>query len=103
MARVSADLAKVNVAVVIRRESSFCKECRIVLGAVAKTPLRAKKAEEILKEGRFGAHIVKQVSHVASEEIRPITDIRSNAWYRKEVSRILVRDAIELAWRRAGG
>lgn len=103
MARVSADLAKVNVAVVITRESSFCKECRIVLGAVAKTPLRAQKAEEILKEGRFGANLVKQVSHVASEEIRPITDIRSDAWYRKEVSKILVRDAIELAWRRAGG
>jgi carbon-monoxide dehydrogenase medium subunit len=103
MARVSADLAKVNVAVVIRRENNFCKECRIVLGAVAKTPLRAKKAEEILKEEGFGADIVKQVSDVASEEIQPITDIRSNAWYRKEVSRILVRDAIGLAWSRAGG
>jgi len=103
MTRVSADLAKVNVAVVIRRENNFCKECRIVLGAVAKTPLRAKKAEEILKGEKFGAHIVKQVSHMASEEIQPITDIRSNAWYRKEVSRIVVRDAINLAWTRAGG
>jgi len=100
MARVSADIAKVSVAVVILREGNFCRECKIVLGAVAKTPLRAKKAEEILRGQRYGAHIVNQVSCKASEEIQPITDIRSTAWYRKEISRILVRDAIEIAWRR---
>ncbi len=103
MGRVSADLAKVSVAVVMTRKNNHCKECRIVLGSVAKTPLRARKAEEILRGERFGPQIVNQVSQVASEESQPITDIRSTAWYRKEMSKILVRDAIDLAWRRASG
>ena len=38
----------------------------------------------------------------AAEEIQPITDIRSTAWYRQEVTKVLVRDALNQAWTRAG-
>jgi CO/xanthine dehydrogenase FAD-binding subunit len=37
----------------------------------------------------------------AAEEIQPITDIRSTAWYRREVVKVLVRDALKQAWARA--
>ncbi len=102
MGRVSADLAKVSVAVAIEREGEICKDCRIALGAVSKTVLRTKKAEEILKGKKFGEKTVEKASRQASEEIQPITDIRSTAWYRKEVSRILVRDGLLRAWERTG-
>ena len=101
MGRVSADLSKVSVAVAILRDGDVCKDCRIALGAVAKTPLRAKKAEEMLKGEKVKEALVEKASLQASQEIQPITDLRSTAWYRKEVAKVLVRDAINLAWERA--
>jgi len=103
MTRVAADLAKVNTAVIIARKDGICRDCRIVLGAVFKTPLRVKKAEAILRGKKPGKDLVEEASQLASEEIQPITDNRSTAWYRKEVSKVLVRKALGLAWRRAGG
>lgn len=101
LGRVSADLAKVSVAVVMERDQDVCRDCKIVLGSVAEIPLRTKGAEILLKGKRFKEDLVEEVSLQVSEEIRPISDLRSTAWYRKEVSKILVRDAIHLAWKRA--
>jgi carbon-monoxide dehydrogenase medium subunit len=101
MARVSADMAKVNVAVAMIRDGNVCKDCRIVLGSVAKTPLRVKKAEAILKEEVYKEAIVDKVCLQAVQEIQPINDIRSTAWYRKEVAQVMIRGAIDLAWKRA--
>jgi carbon-monoxide dehydrogenase medium subunit len=103
MGRVSADLAKVSVGVSLVRKGDLCKDCRIALGAVSKTPMRAKKGEELLRGKKLSQGIMEAVCREVSEEIQPITDIRSEAWYRKEISRVLVRDAIRLAWERAGG
>jgi carbon-monoxide dehydrogenase medium subunit len=102
LGRVSADLAKVSVAVVIEREKEVCRDCRIVMGSVAPVPFRSKEAEIILKGEKFNEDLVEKASLKASEETKPITDLRSTAEYRKEVSKILVRDAINLAWKRAG-
>jgi carbon-monoxide dehydrogenase medium subunit len=101
LGRVSADLAKVSVAVVIEREQDICRDCKIVLGAVAEMPLRTKEAELILRGKIFKEDLVEEASLRVSEEVRPIDDSRSTSWYRKEVSRILVRDALNLAWERA--
>jgi CO/xanthine dehydrogenase FAD-binding subunit len=101
MTRVSADLAKVSVAVSIVRENDHCRECRIALGAVAKIPLRARNGEEILKGKKLTEAVIEKAGNVVAQEIQPITDLRSTAWYRKEVSKVMVRDAIKLAWKRA--
>jgi len=103
MTRVAADLAKVSVAVVIRREGEVCSDCRVVLGAVAKVPMRAIRTEELLRGKRLNEEVATQAGHRASEEIQPITDIRSTAGYRRELSKVMVRDAILMAWKRAAG
>ncbi len=101
MTRVSADLAKISAAAVITREGNFCRDCKIVLGSVAEVPLRIKEAERILIGKKFEEELVQKASLRVSDEIKPIDDIRSTAWYRREVSRVLVRDTIKLAWERA--
>jgi carbon-monoxide dehydrogenase medium subunit len=101
LGRVSADLAKISIAVAVVREGDFCKDCRIVLGAVAEKPLRTIEAEKILRGKIFNKHLLNRTEQQVSEEIRPITDVRSNLWYRREVSKVLVRNAINLAWERA--
>jgi carbon-monoxide dehydrogenase medium subunit len=101
LGRVSADLAKASVAVMLSREGEVCKECRIVMGAVAEKPMRAAGAEKILIGGKWSRALTEKAGEKVSEEIRPIDDIRSTLWYRKEVSKVLVRDALERAWERA--
>ena len=102
LTRVAADLAKVNAAALIKREKNICRECRIASGAVAPTPVRLKQAEEILRGRRFEEDLCRLAGEKAAEEIQPITDIRSTAWYRREVIKVLVRDALKQAWERAG-
>jgi carbon-monoxide dehydrogenase medium subunit len=102
LTRVAADLAKVNAAAFIQREKDVCRECRIASGAVAPKPLRLQQAEEILRGKCFEEDLCRLAGEKAAEEIQPITDIRSTAWYRREVIKVLVRDVLREAWRRAG-
>lgn len=102
LTRVAADLAKVNVAAFVQREKDACRECRIASGAVAPTPVRLRKAEEILRGRRLDENLCRLAGEKAAEEIQPITDIRSTAWYRREAIKVLVRDALREAWERAG-
>lgn len=99
--RVAADPAKLNVAVAIEREKDVCRDCRIALGSVAPIPFRTIEAEGILKGKRLTEDLIEATSQKASEEIQPITDIRSTVEYRREVAKVIVRDAIKLAWERA--
>jgi carbon-monoxide dehydrogenase medium subunit len=102
MGRVAADLSKVSVAVAMVREGEVCKDCRIAMGAVAKIPLRTRKSEAILKGKRVTEALIERASQEVNEEIQPITDLRSTAWYRREVAKVMTRNAIKLAWERAG-
>jgi len=102
MGRVAADLAKISIAAMVVKEGDLFRECRIAMGGVARIPLRLKRAEEALRGSRFGEEIVKKAGIEASEEIQPRSR-RSTPFYKKEVTKVLVRDAIHLAWERAGG
>ncbi len=100
--RVAADLAKVSAAVLLVREGDRIADARLVFGAVAPTPLRARQAEAVLVGQRFGEEVVTEAARVASEEVRPIDDVRSTAWYRRELVRVLAYDGLYRAWERAG-
>ena len=95
--RKSMDLAIVGVAVVVIPEDGVCKDIRIGLGAVAPTPMRAKRAEGILRGQRLSKETIERAAQVAAEESRPIDDHRSSADYRKEMVRILTSRAIHQA------
>ncbi len=101
IARVSADLAKINAAAAIERKGDICKSCRIALGAVAPTPLRIKRAEETLNGKKFDENIVEESARIVSEDIKPITDVRSTAEYRREVSKWLTENVLKTAWERS--
>lgn len=102
VSRVAADLAKVNAAVVLVREGDRIADARLAFGAVAPTPLRARRAEAVLVGQRFSEEVVAEAAWVASEEVSPIDDVRSSAWYRREITRVLAYDGLHRAWERAG-
>ena len=93
--RSAVDLATVGVAVVMALESGgVCRDVKIVLGAVAPTPMRAKKAEGVLRGKKVEPALVEEAAQVASGEAQPITDVRASAEYRKEMVKVFTRRAI---------
>lgn len=101
--RVKADIAKINMAVYLERENNICKDCKIVLGSVAVKAIRAKEAEGLLKGQTVSASLIEKIAKKASEEIKPIDDIRSSVEYRTDIARVMVEDTVKIAWERAGG
>lgn len=95
--RAAMELAIVGVGVLITAQNGICSELKICLGAVAPTPVRATKAENILKGKALSAELVKRAAQAASEEACPISDIRASAEYRKEMVRVLTQRAIDKA------
>ena len=97
LVRTKDDIAKVSVAVVVTFSGDTCREARVALGAVAPTVLRAAKAETVLKGQSLDQKTIEAAAEAASEEARPISDLRSTAEYRGEMTRVLVRRALEKA------
>lgn len=100
ISRVEADLAKASVAAVVARESDRIVDCRLAYGSVGPTVMRAGQAEKLLTGKPFSAELALEAGRVASEEIAPIDDARSTAWYRREVVKAITHDVLQLAWQR---
>ncbi len=100
--RGGEDLAVVGVAAVVTRGSrnESCTDVRIVLGTVVPAPMRAEKAEAILKGKMVDDEIVEKASDIAADESRPRDSIRGSADYRREMVRVLTRDALRQAFER---
>ncbi|MBI3059073.1 MAG: xanthine dehydrogenase family protein subunit M [Deltaproteobacteria bacterium] len=92
--RGAADLAIVGVAVIATSNGGCCRNVRIVLGAVAPTPMRASNTEEALEEKEIDDALIEKAAQAAADESRPITDVRGSADYRKEMVKVLTRWAI---------
>jgi carbon-monoxide dehydrogenase medium subunit len=93
--RRAVDLALVGVAVAVAMDGNKWKDVRIALGAVAPTPIRARRAEKLLEGKRTDAALMQEAGQIASEEASPISDVRASAWYRKELVKVLVQRALE--------
>jgi carbon-monoxide dehydrogenase medium subunit len=95
--RSSGALAVVGVAAAVTMEGNIIKAARIVLGAVAPVPLRAKQAEEALIGREYSDELLEQVGLAASRECTPISDIRGSAEYRREMIRVFTKRALKSA------
>ena len=104
--RGEVDLAIVGVAasLVLGKGGHSIKEARIVLGAAGPTPLRSRKAEEMLSGQPPQKDLFSEAARIAAEESQPISDQRASAPYRKEMIRVWTRYALEEAFQagRAG-
>jgi len=95
--RRSGALAVVGVATAVAMHGDSCQEVRIVLGAVAPVPMRAKKAEELLKGKAVTAELLEEAGVCAAGESKPISDIRGSAEYRKDMVRVFTKRALKKA------
>lgn len=92
-----ADLAIVGVAASVRVDGDVINDVKIALGAVAPTPIRAKKAEEILRGKKLDQELLQKAGESASEDTNPIDDARASADYRRRLVKVLVKRAVRQA------
>ena len=103
LTRVAADLAKVSAAAVIVRDGDKIRDCRLAFGSVAPTVFRGLQAEAFLQGKTFSPELALAAGQVAMGEVAPIDDVRSTAWYRREVTKAVTYDLLIAAWDRAAG
>jgi carbon-monoxide dehydrogenase medium subunit len=101
--RQAMEIAIVGVGVAIHLNGSdrVVSECRVAMGSVAPTVVRARGAEKILRDREITNELVDEVAAVAADEARPISDVRASAQYRLDMVRVLCRQAAQAALARA--
>jgi carbon-monoxide dehydrogenase medium subunit len=89
------DLAYIGVAVAytLGRDKQ-CDGVRIVLGAVAPTPIRAKNSEALLEDKVLTEELAAKVGDEAARESKPISDVRSSADYRRAMIGVMTKRAL---------
>jgi carbon-monoxide dehydrogenase medium subunit len=75
----------------MEEDEIICKDVRIALGVAAPTPMRALKAEALLRGKKLSDELLEEAANIASQEAQPRDSLRGEAWYRKDMVRVLVK------------
>jgi carbon-monoxide dehydrogenase medium subunit len=103
--RNEMDIAVANAAasVTLSDDGAKFKTARIVVGAVAPTPLFVKAAGDALAGQPVSDESIDKAARAASEAARPITDMRGSVPQRRHLAGVLTRRVIQKAIERAKG
>ena len=100
--RGDTDLAIVGVAAQVSlNDKGTIKEARVVLGAVAPTPLRAMEAERRLVGSFPEEEAASEAAERAAQECSPFSDQRASAEYRREMVNVWTRYALGEAFNKS--
>jgi carbon-monoxide dehydrogenase medium subunit len=95
--RTSEDISMVNAAATLIIKNGTIIAAHLVLGAVAPIPLRVKIAEEALIGQAQAEEAFQQAAELVHAEVRPISDQRSSAEYRRRMSKVAAMRALRQA------
>ena len=98
---VDKPAAGVAVRLTIEPANDMTQLARVVLGCVGATPVRARRAEEILTGKPVALDSAVEAGKAASQECDPISDLRGSADYKRAIVGTLVRRAAVKAYERA--
>ena len=96
--RRAGSLAVSGVACSVTADDGVCRDARVVLGAVAPTPVRAREAERILRGARISPEVIAEAGKAAGAESKPINDIRGSIEYRRNLVDVLTRRSLKAAF-----
>jgi CO/xanthine dehydrogenase FAD-binding subunit len=101
--RRSLEISLVNVAAFFALDgpSGPIQEARVVLGAVAPSPIRSVSSEQVLIGERPNETVFEKAGEAASNDAKPIDDFRASAEYRREMVKVLTRRALKQAYEEA--
>ena len=104
LGRTETDISLVNVAAGLTLDKSgMILAAQIALGAVAPTPIRAHAAEALLVGKKLDDALLDAVAQRVRDAVKPISDHRASAEYRREMSAVLAVAALREAAGRVGG
>ncbi|MBP7528088.1 MAG: FAD binding domain-containing protein [Syntrophorhabdaceae bacterium] len=83
-----------NILKRLEDENLVCEDVRIAMGVVAPRPIRARKAEEALKGKVISEKLFEEIGEIAASESQPRDSIRGEAWYRRDMVKVLTKRAI---------
>ena len=95
--RNAMDIAIVGVGVSVTLDGEHVVACRIALGAVGPTVIRADAAEAALQGKLPDEAAIQTAADAARDMARPISDQRASAAYRKKMVGVITRDALRAA------
>lgn len=102
--RKAMDKPYVGVAAYLQldKKEPVCKDVRVVLGAVGVTPFRAQEVEEALLNKRVDESLLEEASEqVSFGGVDIIYDIRCPEQYKRDVTPVIIKRALRLAFSRA--
>ncbi|MEE8304068.1 MAG: xanthine dehydrogenase family protein subunit M [Candidatus Tectomicrobia bacterium] len=101
--RSADDYATVGVAATVRIDPSTgaCEDCRIAMGCVGVTPLRAHQAENLVRGQQQSDELLREAGEAAQQATDPLSDTRGSAAYKRSMAGVFVRRALDQAWQQA--
>jgi carbon-monoxide dehydrogenase medium subunit len=95
VSRREGDFALVGAVAMLRMDGDVCREARITMFAVGDAPARMSAAEAALVGRVVDDAARREAAALVSEAVTPGSDIHASAEYRKEVSAVMARRALE--------
>lgn len=92
--RYAVAISKVSLAVLGWMENEKFSDIRICAGSVSPQVKRAVRTEKFLKNKKLSKETINAAAAVLKEEVKPITDIRSTANYRRDICGALLKEAL---------
>lgn len=98
----ASDWPLVGVAAFLEPSAGRAQNVRIVAGSVAERPLRVPEAESLLEGEALRASAVVEVGRRYAAAADPLDDVRGSADYKRDMTAVFVRRALQAAAARAG-
>ncbi|MCP5364535.1 MAG: FAD binding domain-containing protein [Hyphomicrobiales bacterium] len=90
----------IAAALTLDREG-VCTAASIVVGGLVPAPCDAQLAAQVLVGQHIDDDVISHAVRAAAEEIKPQSDARASAAYRRQLVRAVGRDVLHAAWKRA--
>jgi CO/xanthine dehydrogenase FAD-binding subunit len=94
--RVHVDLALVSVALWAEMDADVVSKISIAAGAVAPIPLPLSNTAAVLEGKKLTPELIEEARAIAEGEVKPITDVRASAEYRRHIIGVYVQRG--LSW-----
>lgn len=91
-------IVSVAVSMTAGEDKKTCEDARIVLGAAAAIPLRARETEQLLRGQKIDDDLIEAAGQKAFEECDPVRDIHASEEYRRQLVKVLTKRMLKKAW-----
>jgi len=92
--RSSEDRPCVSVAAVAGFDGDTCSDLRLAVGAASDIPVRLDETNNMAKDQELTDELITEIAEQYATNIDAIDDLRGTAWYRRQMVRVHVRDAL---------